>query len=92
VTRALGATPDQIAAALSAAQLLPALLGAIVGIPGGFELYAFASQGGTSTQPSASLLIGAVLGTLIVVAGLTSIPARISARAPVSEILQSEAA
>jgi integral membrane sensor domain MASE1 len=90
VTRALGATPDQLAVALSAAQILPALLGAIVGIPGGFELYAFASQGGTSTQPSALLLIAAVLGTIIVVAGLTSIPARSGARIPVAEVLRSD--
>ena len=91
VTRALGATPDQLAVALSAAQVLPALLGAIVGIPGGFELYAFASQGGTSNQPSAFLLIAAVLGTIIVVAGLTSIPARFGARVPVVEVLRSDA-
>lgn len=91
VTRALGATPDQHAVALWAAQILPALLGAIVGIPGGFELYAFASQGGISTQPSALLLIAAVLGTIIVVAGLTSIPARSGARIPVAEVLRSDA-
>lgn len=91
VTRALGATSDQLAVALSAAQVLPALLGAIVGIPGGFELYAFASQGGTSNQPSAFLLIAAVLGTIIVVAGLTSIPARFGARVPVVEVLRSDA-
>ena len=92
VTRALGATPDQLAVALSAAQVLPALLGALVGIPGGLELYAFASKGGTSSRPSALLLIAAVLGTIVVVAGLTSIPARFGAGTPVAEILQSEAA
>lgn len=91
VTRALGATPHQLAVALSAAQVLPALLGAIVGIPGGFELYAFASQGGTSNQPSAFSLIAAVLGTIIVAAGLTSIPARSGARIPVAEVLRSDA-
>ncbi len=92
VTRALGATPDQLAVALSAAQVLPALVGALVGIPGGFELYAVASQGGTSSQPSALWLMAAVLGTIVVIAGLTSIPARFGARTPVAEILQSEAA
>ena len=92
VTRALGATPDQLAIALSAAQVFPALVGAVVGIPGGFELYAFASQEGTSSQPSALSLIAVMLGTIIVIAGLTSIPARFGARTPVAEILQTEAA
>jgi hypothetical protein len=65
VTRDLGATSDQLAVALSAAQVLPALAGAIVGIPGGFELYVFASKEGTSSQPSALLLTAAGLGTII---------------------------
>jgi putative ABC transport system permease protein len=37
-------------------------------------------------------LVAVVLGTLVVVAGLTAIPARIGARRPVAEILQSETA
>jgi putative ABC transport system permease protein len=92
VTRALGATPQQVTAGLSAAQILPALAGAIVGIPGGFELFAVANQGGSASQPPAWWLIAVVLGTVIAVAGLTSIPARIGARRPVAEILQSETA
>jgi ABC-type glutathione transport system ATPase component len=44
------------------------------------------------TIPPLSWLIAAVLGTLLVVAGLTAIPARIGARRPVAEILQSETA
>lgn len=91
VTRALGATPDQLAVALSAAQVLPAMLGAIIGIPGGLELYAFASAGGTSSQLSAVLFVAVVLGTIVMVAGLTSIPARVGARTPVTEVLHSEA-
>jgi putative ABC transport system permease protein len=92
VTRALGATPQQVTAGLSAAQILPALAGAIVGIPGGFELFAVANQGGSASQPPAWWLIAVVLGTVIAVAGLISIPARIGARRPVAEILQSETA
>jgi uncharacterized membrane protein HdeD (DUF308 family) len=38
------------------------------------------------------VLIAVVLGTLLVVAGLTAIPARFGARRPVAEILQSELA
>jgi len=37
-------------------------------------------------------LLGIVLGTLLAVAALTAIPARIGARRPVAEILQSELA
>ena len=38
VARALGATPGQVSAGLSGAQVLPALIGALLGIPGGFGL------------------------------------------------------
>src|SRR5262249_40223599 len=40
VSRALGATPKQVSAGLSAAQVLPALAGAALGIPGGIALFA----------------------------------------------------
>ena len=40
LARALGATPQQVSAGLSAAQVLPALAGAILGIPGGLALLA----------------------------------------------------
>jgi putative ABC transport system permease protein len=92
LARALGATPQQIAAGLSAAQLLPALLGAILGIPLGIELFKAANRGNVLTVPPAWALIAVVLGTLLAVAGLTTIPARIGARRPVAEILQSETA
>ncbi len=91
VTRALGATPQQLTAGLAAAQILPALAGAILGIPGGFALFAVASQGGTASQPPAWWLVAAVLGTVLAIAGLTAIPARAGARRPVAGILQSEA-
>jgi ABC-type antimicrobial peptide transport system permease subunit len=92
VTRALGATPQQVTTGLSAAQVLPATAGAILGIPGGFAFFAVANQGGSASQPPAWWLIAAVLGTVIAVAGLTSIPAHIAACRPVVEILQSETA
>ena len=88
VTRALGATPQQLAAALTAAQVLPTLIGAIAGIPGGLALFTVASQGGSSSQPPAWWLIAAVLGTVIAVAGLTAIPARAGARRPVTDTLR----
>jgi putative ABC transport system permease protein len=90
LARALGATPAQVAAALSMAQLIPALPGAILGIPAGIALVVAVSHGRTLTIPSAWWLVAVVLGTLLVVTGLTAIPARIGARRPVAEILQSE--
>ena len=90
VTRALGATPQQLTAGLSLAQVLPALAGAILGIPMGYGLFTAANQGGTASHPPAWWLIAAVLGTMLAVAVLTSIPARIGARRPVAQILQSE--
>lgn len=82
--------PQQLTAALAAAQILPALAGAILGIPGGFALFAVASQGGTASQPPAWWLVAAVLGTVLAIAGLTAIPARAGARRPVAGLLQSE--
>ena len=90
MTRALGATPEQVTAGLASAQVLPALAGAVLGLQGGFGLFTLASQGGGVSQPPAWWLITAVLGTVIVVAGLTCVPARFGARLPVAEILQSE--
>ena len=88
VTRALGATPRQLTVGLAAAQVLPALAGAVVGVPGGLGLFTVASQGGSASQPPAWWLICAVLGTVIAVAGLTAIPARAGARRPVAETLR----
>jgi ABC-type lipoprotein release transport system permease subunit len=93
VARSLGATQEQVSAGVSAAQLLSALPGAVVGIPAGIGLIAAVSRGGSTTLlPPAWGLIAVVLGTLVVVGGLTAIPARIGARRPAAEILQSETA
>ena len=53
VTRALGATPAQLAAGLSIAQIAPTLAGALLGIAGGYGLFTMASQGGSITMPPA---------------------------------------
>ena len=74
------------------AQVLPTLPATIIGIPTGIALYAAVSHGATLDIPSATTLLAVVLGTLLVVAALTAIPARIGARRPVAEILQSELA
>ena len=93
VARALGATQEQVSAGISASQLLAAVPGAVVGIPAGLGLVATVShRGGPPVIPSAWTLLAVILGTLLVVAALTAVPARIGARRPAAEILQSETA
>lgn len=92
LARALGAAPRQVSAGISAAQVIPALPGALLGVPLGIGLFAAANHAGIVTVPPASWLAAAVLGTVLAVAVLANIPARIGARRPVAEILQSETA
>jgi predicted lysophospholipase L1 biosynthesis ABC-type transport system permease subunit len=91
LSRALGATPGQVAAGLSASQVLPALAGALVGIPAGLELFAAVTPDAAPT-PSAWSLLATVAGTVVAVTALTAIPARASARRPVAAVLRSEPA
>lgn len=90
VTLALGATPQQVRAGLVMAQVIPALPGAILGLPLGIGLFKVAGHG-LSGLPPVLWLVAAVLGTVLVVAALTSVPARIGIRRPVAEMLQTEA-
>jgi ABC-type lipoprotein release transport system permease subunit len=98
LARALGATPREVTAALAAAQVLPALVGAILGVfPGGLALFAAinAITGGDSdraTLPSLWQRLAVVLATVLVVAALTAVPARLGGRRPVTETLQAELA
>lgn len=92
LARALGASPRQVSAGLAAALVLPALPGALLGVPLGIGLFAVANRGGVVTVPPVPLLAATVLVSLLVVAGLTTIPASIGARRPPGEILQSETA
>ena len=92
VARSLGATQRQISAGISAAQLISALPGAILGIPAGIALVAAGSHGRSLPIPPTWGLLAAALGTMLVVAGLTAVPARIGSRRPVAEILRSETA
>jgi putative ABC transport system permease protein len=98
LARALGATPREVSSALAAAQVLPALAGAILGaFPGGFALFHAISAitGGDSdrvTLPPFWQLLALVAGTVSVVAALTAVPARLGGRRPVIETLQAERA
>jgi putative ABC transport system permease protein len=91
VTLALGATPQQVRAGLVMAQVIPALPGAILGLPLGIVLFKVAGHHLTGLPP-ALWLVAAVPGTVLVVAALTSVPARIGLRRPVAEMLQTESA
>ena len=91
LTRALGATPQQVSAGLSAAQVLPALAGALLGIPGGIGLITAVDPDAT-TMPPLWQLLAVVPATVLAIAALTAVPARISARRPVADVLRSELA
>jgi putative ABC transport system permease protein len=71
--------------------MLPALAGAILGIPGGIGLVAAVTPERVTLPPLWQLL-AVIPVTLLAVAGLTTIPARLGARRPVAEILQAELA
>jgi putative ABC transport system permease protein len=91
MTLALGATPQQVRAGLVMTQVIPALPGAILGLPLGIGLFKIAGHH-LNGLPPVLWMVAAVLGTVIVVAALTSIPARIGLRRPVAEMLATEAA
>lgn len=93
LARALGATPREVTVALATAQVLPALLGAVLGVvPGGFLLFAAINtitdgDSGKATLPAPWQLIALVLATVLVVAALTSVPAHLGGRRPVTATL-----
>jgi putative ABC transport system permease protein len=91
LARALGATPQQVSTGLSVAQVLPALVGAALGIAGGIGLFAASGGGGDGvTGPPLWQLLAVVPVTMLVVAALTTIPARLGARRPAAQVLQAE--
>jgi putative ABC transport system permease protein len=90
LARALGATPRQISAGLTTAQLLPGLIAACLGIPLGLLLYQVAGGSLSETVPPLSWLLAVIPATLIAVAAVTWMPARIGARHPVAEVLRTE--
>jgi ABC-type lipoprotein release transport system permease subunit len=90
VVRSLGATPEQTVAGLTVAQLFPALAGALLGIPAGAAIYSAVQNGGPQGSPPAWWLAAMVLGMVVGVAALASIPARIGASHPVAEALGAE--
>jgi ABC-type lipoprotein release transport system permease subunit len=89
--RGLGATPQQVSAGLATSQIIPALVGAVIGIPAGIGLFAAVTPDST-TIPPVWWLLTVVLTTPLVIGMLAALPARIGGRRPVARILQSELA
>lgn len=85
-----------MSSALAAAQVLPALAGAILGVfPGGFALFHAINaitdgDSDNATLPPLWQLLALVAGTVLVVAALTAVPARLGGRRPVTETLRAE--
>src|SRR6202034_1076712 len=92
LSRALGASPSQVSAGLTAALVMPALPGAVIGVPLGIGLFKVANHGGVTNVPPVWWLVAAVLVTLFVLGLLSAIPARFGARRPAAEALGAESA
>jgi putative ABC transport system permease protein len=88
--QALGARSRQISSGLLCAQVLCALPGAILGIPLGIGLFEVAVKHGN--LPPVTWLVAAAVATLVAMAALTIVPARLGAREPIAEVLSAEAA
>ena len=73
-----------------AAQLLPGLAAACLGIPAGLLLYELSGGHLSEAPPPILWLLAVIPGTLAAVAAVTAIPARIGARRSVAEVLRAE--
>lgn len=90
LARALGATPEQATAGLVAAQALPALAGAVLGIPLGIGLSAALQHGTTVTYPPVAGILAVLAGTVIAVTALTTPAAHASNHRPIARTLQDQ--
>jgi putative ABC transport system permease protein len=93
LSRALGASPAQVSAGLTAALVIPALPGAVIGVPLGIGLFKVAHHsGGVTNAPPLWWLAAAVLVTLVALGLLSAIPALFGTRRPAAEALGAESA
>jgi putative ABC transport system permease protein len=90
LARALGATREQVAGALVAAQLIPAVPGVMLGIPAGIGLVGAVAHGQTTTVPPGLWLAAMAVALLAALAVLTAVSAYLSGRRLPGEILQTE--
>jgi putative ABC transport system permease protein len=89
VARTLGATPGQITAGLSTAQLMPTVPGALAGVPVGFMLYL---PFGDVNLPATWLLLVTPLALVLATAALAALPAHLAAHRSIAETLSAETA
>lgn len=87
LVRAFGATPAQVSGGISAAQVLPALVGVVFGVAGGLGIAQVFDDDPLTVPPLWQLAL-VLLGTVAVVVLCTAVPARIGATRPAGEILQ----
>jgi putative ABC transport system permease protein len=87
--RALGATPAQVAVGLTLAQLGPALVGVLLGIPGPIAL--FLRGGRLSTVPPVIPLVAVAIVTLLAIGTLTAVATLAASRGPAADMLQADA-
>jgi ABC-type lipoprotein release transport system permease subunit len=92
VSRSLGATSEQVAGALTVAQVFAAVPGALVGIPAGMLLIEANIRAGSPVFPSAAALIAVWAGAVAAVAALAAVTAWLCATRPAAAILQAELA
>ena len=92
ITRAVGATPNQVTLGLALAQVTPAVIGALIGLPAGAALFAALSQTNATSGPPWWWLAALVPATTVLAATITAVPARAGARQPIAGILQAEQA
>ena len=95
VLKTIGFLPRQIASSLVSAHAALALIAALISIPAGIALYraVFAIAGGDSQGiviPPWWALALVPIGTLLVVAGATGLPARLATRIPTADALRYE--
>jgi putative ABC transport system permease protein len=95
VLKALGLTPRQIVSSLVGAHAVLALIAALVSIPIGIVLYraVYGIAGGSSEDLVSApwwWLALVPIGTLLVVAAATSLPARLATRIPTADALRYE--
>jgi ABC-type antimicrobial peptide transport system permease subunit len=90
LARALGATPEQVTVGLVSAQVLPALAGAVLGIPLGVGLSVALQHNTAVTYPPVAGGLAVLLGTVIAVVALTTPAAHASNRRPIAQALQDE--
>jgi ABC-type lipoprotein release transport system permease subunit len=89
LTRAFGSSPGEVGAGLAAAQLVPAIAGAVIGTPCGILLYRAVSQTAL-TMPPIGRLLALLAGTIAAVALCTALPAGLGARRPIADVLAAE--